>query len=180
MQDDDFDQAFRELYPAARRLAYRILGDAEAAEDVASEALVRTLMRWPKVRDLAYRDGWVMRVTTNLAIDVARRRKLHVRAMAGEAPVSEQALESYETEVTVLRAALVEALIRLPRRQREAIVLVHLLDYSTNDAANAMRVSPSSVGQHIRRGMAQMKTRLAADDLPPDLPLQENPTNAIN
>lgn len=179
MQDADFDDAFRALYPAARRLAYRILGDAEAAEDVASEALVRTLMRWPKVRDLAYRDGWVMRVATNLALDLARKNKLHNRATTATAPITDPGVESLETEVAVLRGALVEALIRLPRRQREAIVLVHLLDYSTNDAANAMSVSASSVGQHIRRGMAQMRKRLNDADLAPELDFPENTNHAI-
>ena len=40
----EFAEAFHELYPRARRLAYRILGNASEAEDVAAEALTRALV----------------------------------------------------------------------------------------------------------------------------------------
>jgi RNA polymerase sigma factor (sigma-70 family) len=67
-------------------------------------------------------------------------------------------------EETILRAALVEALLHLTRRQREAIVLIHLLGYSATDAARAMSVSTSSVRQHASRGLGHLRTRLSDDD----------------
>ena len=73
-EDGSFEAAFDELFPRAVRLANRLLGDRAAAEDVAAEALARAYARWPKVGGLPYRDGWVLKVATNLAIDRLRRR----------------------------------------------------------------------------------------------------------
>src|SRR5690349_6688012 len=72
--ESSFDEVFDELYPRARTLAYRILGDLPAAEDAAAEAMTRTLVRWHRVRRLPHRDGWILRVTANVALDAARRR----------------------------------------------------------------------------------------------------------
>jgi hypothetical protein len=84
-----------------------------AAEDVAAEALARTCLHWGKVRDLAWRDGWVLRVATNVALDMAKRRRLSIESAA---PVDAE-------EATTLRLALGEALRSLPRRQRTQLAI---------------------------------------------------------
>src|SRR5688572_3065942 len=81
-RDESFEEAFDLLFPRARRLAYRMLGDAAAAEDVAAEALARAYANWGKLRDLAHRDGWVLRVATNLAVDSTRKRRALLPAPA--------------------------------------------------------------------------------------------------
>ena len=176
MDTESFDDAFEGLYKQATALGYRILGDHEAAEDVASEAMIRTFVRWERVRALPYRDGWVMRVTTNLAIDRARRRSRHNQLAIDRHPDR----TDDGTELAVLRSALVEALLRLPKRQREAIVLVHLLGYTATDAAKAMHVSPSSVGQHLRRGLGHIRSNMPASEHNIDFPPDEVPNNAVH
>jgi DNA-directed RNA polymerase specialized sigma24 family protein len=106
---DEFDAVFQDLFVQAYRVARRIVGEPSAAEDVAAEALSRAYAHWPKVRRLPYRDAWVMRVTTNLALDVARRRPPHVGWERAEA----------HDDATATRLALVEALSLLSTRQRE-------------------------------------------------------------
>lgn len=154
-----FDEVFDALYPRARTLAYRILGDLPAAEDAAAEAMTRALVRWHRVGSLPYRDAWILRVAANVALDVARRR-----SRASALRIDPDVVGSADDELVVLRSALIEALLGLPKRQREAVVLVHLLGYSPTDAAATMRVSVSSVGQHVRRGLERL--RVDADVLP--------------
>lgn len=156
-EEATFDEVFDELYPRARTLAFRILGDMPAAEDAAAEAMTRALVRWNRVASLPYRDGWILRVTANVALDVARRR-----TRASALRVDPLVVGSAEDELVVLRSALVEALLALPKRQREAIVLVHLLGYSPTDAAATMNVSVSSVGQHVRRGLERLRVDVNA------------------
>src|SRR3977135_2727226 len=72
----DFDDAFTDLYPRARRVALRILESVPDAEDAAAEALARALIRWKGIAKLERRDAWVRRVTANVAIDAARRRQV--------------------------------------------------------------------------------------------------------
>src|ERR1700691_160509 len=110
---DGFDQAFESLYRLAYRVAFRILGDRGDAEDVAQEALARAAVRWSRLKDRP--EGWVTRVASNLAIDRYRRRRCPAPPMTG--PVG--LVDPYLGE----RGDLVIALRRLPRRQREAVLL---------------------------------------------------------
>src|SRR6476469_3093956 len=71
---DGFDEWFDELFPIAARVEWKIVRNDPDAQDLASEACARALARWSKVGPLRYRDAWLLRVTTNLALDQVKRR----------------------------------------------------------------------------------------------------------
>jgi RNA polymerase sigma-70 factor (sigma-E family) len=150
--DEGFEEAFDELFPRAVRLAHRLLGDRAAAEDVAAEAMARAYARWPKVSGLPHRDGWLLKVTTNLAIDRLRRRRPEV--WAAPAADFEEAVE--------LRLALNAALLTLAPRQRQAIALRYLGGLSDKEVALALGISLGSVKTHIHRGLHGLRARLGA------------------
>ena len=148
-----FEETFTRMFPRAFRLARRILGDSAAAEDVAAEALARAYAQWPKVESLPYRDGWVLRVTTNLAIDRLRRHR-------PDQPVPAELLAE---DALVLRLALTAALRSLPRRQRQAVALRYLGEMSESEVAQALDVSVGTVKTHTHRGLAALRTRLGPE-----------------
>lgn len=162
-RDEGFEEAFDDLFPRAHRVAYRILGDRTAAEDIAAEALARTCLRWRKLRDLPWRDGWVLRVATNLALDSVKRRR----------PAPESYVPFDGAEEAVLRVAMVEALHALPRRQREVLALRFLTDLSEADVAASLGISAGSVKTHTSRGLATLRARLGDDEYP-EVPLAAN------
>lgn len=148
-----FETTFRSVYPRAVALAARMLGDRQAAEDVAAEAFARALLRWERL-DPERVTGWILRVTANHAIDVMRKR--------GRAPLpSTIDLE----DDTTLRLALGAALQRLPRRQREAIALRYLSDLSEAETANALGIATGSVKSHVHRGLASLRDQLGYETL---------------
>jgi RNA polymerase sigma factor (sigma-70 family) len=68
-------------------------------------------------------------------------------------------------DVVAMRAALVEALCSLPRRQREALALRYLADLPEAEVAAALGVSAGSVKTHLHRGIAQLRATFdVADD----------------
>ena len=69
---ESFEDAYDSMQRSAYRVAYRLLGDRTAAEDVAAEALARAYARWSLVSGHAR--PWVVTVATNLALDVGRKR----------------------------------------------------------------------------------------------------------
>lgn len=150
----DFRAAFHELYPQARHLAYRILGHPADAEDAAAEALTRALLAWKRVGRLDYREAWVLRVTANVAIDMRRRR----RPDPGEIEPIEDREES-----SAIRMALSAALSALPRRQREVIVLRHLVGLRESEVAACLGVSVGSVKRHAHRAVDGLRRRLGDD-----------------
>jgi RNA polymerase sigma factor (sigma-70 family) len=148
--DESFEVAYRELFPRAATLAYRILGERAAAEDVAAETLARTFAHWRRVSALPYRDGWVLRVATNLAIDATRRRP--PAPAASPTPDAEEA--------ATVRLALVAALQSLPKRQRQAVALRYLSGLKEEEVASALGVSASTASTHVRRGLDALRRYL--------------------
>lgn len=153
---DGFDEAFRHLLPQAVRVAYRILGDIDEAEDAAVEALARAAVRWRRVSGLPYRDAWVLRVTANVAVDMARRRHPGVGAAA------EPAQPTHE-DMVVLQLALATALARLSRRQREVVTLRYLAGMTDVDVARCLHVSIGAVKRHGGRALEGLRSQLGTD-----------------
>ena len=148
-----FEEAFDELFRRAHQLARRILGDSILAEDVAAEALARAYARWPSIADLAWRDGWVLRVTTNLAIDATRRRGRSLPLIVSDAATD-------EGDAVAVRMALVAALQSLPKRQREAITLRYVAGLGEAETARALGISAGTVKTHLHRGVAALRAHL--------------------
>src|SRR5207253_7822190 len=149
---DSFEQAFDELFPRAFKLARRLVGDTDVAEDIAAEALARAYANWPRVSTLAYRDGWVLRVAANLAVDRVRRQPEVIAVPTPAGPDAD--------DPVVLRLALVAALGSLPRRQRQAVALRYLGDLTDGEVAVALGISVGSVKTHIHRGLRALRRRL--------------------
>jgi len=158
--DPTFDAAFDELFAVAERVARRVAGPA-AAEDVAAEVLARTFARWARVRNLPYRRAWVARVAFNEALDVARREGRSAAAPSAPAPRERDLADD-----TANRLALVEALARLPRRQREVIALRYLADLSEADTAQQLGITVGSVKQHARRALETLRGGIGNGFLP--------------
>jgi RNA polymerase sigma-70 factor (sigma-E family) len=154
-----YDERFAELASLSYRIAYRMSGSREESRDIAQEAMARAYARWPKVRDAA--PGWVSRVTTNLTLDLLRKRRRP--QLPGGEPARDLA------NAVVRRAELVEALRPLPRRQRDVVVLRYLADLSEADVARSLGCSVGTVKQHAHRGLAALRASLDPTDLPADL-----------
>jgi RNA polymerase sigma factor (sigma-70 family) len=150
-----FDVAFDDLYPRAVRLARRMVGSQDAAEDIAAEALARAFARWANLASLEYRDAWVMRVVINLAHDAVRARSRRYRY-----PLRVQASETAEDDVTVLRLSLAAAVASLPARQRQAVTLRYIAGLSELEVSAALGISGGAVKTHLHRGIAALRRTL--------------------
>jgi RNA polymerase sigma factor (sigma-70 family) len=147
----EFEDRYEELYLCALRAARRIVGDRETSRDVASEAVARAYSRWKRIEPHAV--AWVTRVTVNLALDIVRRKP--VPAVGSPPAVAEPSLD---------RLVLASHLARLPRRQRQAIVLRYLLDLDEEQTAQMLGVTVGTVHTHVTRALARIRV-----ELPPDL-----------
>jgi RNA polymerase sigma-70 factor (ECF subfamily) len=106
---------------------------------------------------LPYREAWVLRVATNLALNATRQRRRRLLFRAPE-PVS------YD-DTTASRVALVAALRALPARQREVIVLRHLAGLSEPEVATQLGLSLGTVKTHLRRAKQTLRGTLSAEVL---------------
>ena len=153
--------SFEEFYTGAvsRLLGqlYLVTGDLYEAEEVVQEAFARASLRWSWLRDYNAPEAWVRRVAMNLAADRARKLRRQARAILRLGPPSAAA------EVSVETLALVEALRTLPVRQRQVIVLHHLVGLPVEEVARELRLAPGTVKSRLARGRAAMAGSLDHD-----------------
>lgn len=147
--------------PRMLALAQRMLGDAVEAEDVAQETLLRAWRQAPRwVGGKAKFDTWLHRVALNLCYDrLRRRREIPTDALPDrrdEGPGPDRGLLAAD-----VGAAVNGALVRLPDRQREAIVLCHYQELSNIEAAALMEISVEALESLLSRGRRALRAALA-------------------
>lgn len=162
---ESFESLYPHLFLPSMRLAFRLTGDRALAEDLAAEALARTYARWSTVVDLSYREAWVMRVTTNLALDSMRRNKFQAKALIDLAQAHEESGRASMRfdDNTAVRLALASALRKLPRRQREVVVLRHLCEFDAGEISRVLEMSESTVRTHLQRGLSALRRGMGSD-----------------
>src|SRR3954447_3508012 len=144
-----FTDAYPRLFGEAYRVAYRLLGDRAEAEDVASETCARAFSRWRSITD--YAEPWCVRVAGNLGLDILRARARRAKRRDRGPTLRD------EMDASVDRLDLYEALSRLPRRQRETVVIRFIGDQSEEQTAALLGVSVGSVKTHASRGLGNLR-----------------------
>lgn len=139
------------------RLAYVMLGDRPAAEDVVQEAFLGLYKRWNQLRDTAKAPGYLRTSVMN-----GCRMVLRSRARRDDRTAGELAWESAEATALVSEEYrhLLRAIRSLPPRQREALVLRYYLDLSEQETARAMGVRPGTVKSATSRALAALGQRM--------------------
>ena len=149
---ETFEAFFDRVLPRALGVGRRILGSLPDAEDVAVEALARAYVSWDELRTAPHRDAWALRVAANVAYDQLRKRSRSRR----ETPV--RASTEAATDQVELRLLLAPALRKLSRRQREAVILSHMVGLSHEEIASVLGCSVGSVKVHVKRGMDRLRS----------------------
>lgn len=140
--------------------ANRVLGDRAEAEDVTQEALLRLWRIAPDWRRGEARvTTWLYRVTANLCTDRLRRRRTtsldDAPEIADGAPPIERAMQQ-RARADALQAAL----LQLPDRQRQAVVLRHLDGLGNPEIATIMDMSTRAVESLTARGKKALEALL--------------------
>jgi RNA polymerase sigma factor (sigma-70 family) len=153
--ETDFDHAFPEMFRAAYRVAFRLLGSREDAADCAQEACARACADWSKLTRSGNPLPWTVRVSSNLAIDRWRHRR-HGAAREIAAVV--------ELQPDPARLDLYRALDRLPRRQRDIVVLRYLADLTEADVAAVVGCSVGTVKSSASRARVALRAVLTTEE----------------
>ena len=160
MRQETRDAEFSE-YAAAHRgrmvRTARLLtaGDHAAAEDVVQTTLTRLYVHWPRVRRADDPVAYGFRALTHAFLD--ERGRAHRRREL----VTDQALDSPGPSVDhETRSLVLEALRRLPPRQRAVVVLRHFLQYDVAGAAAALGCSEGTVKSQNAKALGSLRERL--------------------
>jgi RNA polymerase sigma-70 factor (ECF subfamily) len=161
-RDGDRD-AFEDLVRAAANrlyaVAYRILRDADLADDALQEALVRIWDDLPALRDPARFDAWATRILCRRCYRLAKHER---RAMTGiEAPEPTE-LPRFETEVAD-SDEMERGFRRLSPEHRAVLVLHYYLGLTLSEVAETLDIPPGTVGSRLHYAMRNLRAALESE-----------------
>lgn len=156
---EDFDRFYLREYPRMVALAYALSGNRWASEEIAQEALIRAHRSWKRIVGYDKPGAWLRRVTVNLATSHLRRRIVEAKALALIATGRTSTLPQH----TNGEDALWTAVAGLPRRQRQAVALHYLEDYTIPEIAQVLELNESTVKTHLQRGRQALARTLGAE-----------------
>jgi len=153
--------SFTDLYAASfARLVGQvtvITADRSAAEEAVQEAFGRLWSRWDSVRHYDRPEAWVRRVAINIAVSRWRR----IRRLVPLGQEARAAHDDVETNPDVQRA-----LRSLPVRQRQALLLHHVVGLPVADVAREMEVPEGTVKSWLARGRQSLQRMLDIEGAP--------------
>ena len=144
------------------RLAYRLTGNKHDAEDLTQEVFVRVFRSLSSYTPGTF-EGWLHRITTNLFLDMARRRqRIRFEGLGDE---TAQRLHSGQNPAQAfderhLDSDIQDALEALAPEYRAAVVLCDIEGLSYEEIAVTLGVKLGTVRSRIHRGRAQLRAAL--------------------
>ncbi|GAA3669549.1 RNA polymerase sigma factor SigM [Nonomuraea antimicrobica] len=138
-------------------VALRTLGDPDEAADAVQDAFVSAYRKAATFRGEAAVTTWLHRIVVNACLDRMRRKS--VRPVADDELIEAAERETPLPDQTVEREVSMEvsaALKLLPADQRAALVLVDMMGYSVEDAAQVLQVPSGTVKSRCARGRAKL------------------------
>jgi RNA polymerase sigma factor (sigma-70 family) len=164
---DAFNALVLQHQDLAYNVAYRLLGDADAAADVVQESFFSAWQHLSSFRGGSFR-SWLLRIVTNGCYDAIRYRQRRPAASLDDLVDGEAGFDHSDPgdspDRLVLRreaiAAIQSALLGLPVDQRAAVVLYDVQGLSYEEVAEIGGVSLGTVKSRISRGRARLRALL--------------------
>ena len=154
----DFEEFYQAAYARLVGQLFLVTGDFQQAEDVVQEAFVRALDRWPRISAYEQPETWVRRVAINLALSDLRRLRRQAAALLR---LGSQHTESHLPPNT---AETIELLRQVPANQRVVLLLHDVLDLTTDQVAEQLGLSATTVRGRLSRARAALARHLTATD----------------
>jgi RNA polymerase sigma-70 factor (sigma-E family) len=169
-RDNEVAALFDRHYAPLCRLAYVILGDGPVAEEIVMEAMLKTFTGWGRIRDLDRADAYLRRTVVNLCRSKIRRKLIEGRVNRVSHQRDELKQPSWDPERHETSRIVLEAVRRLPERQRATVVLRYFEDLAEADIAEILDCSVGTVKSQLSKARVKLEKELqltlrgAADD----------------
>lgn len=157
--EEEFTEYARVAAARLRRTAYLLCHDWYLAQDFTQTALAKLYVHWGRIRSRETPDAYARKVLLRVFLDHQRRGSS--REVVVERP-AERAAPDGQPE---LRATLLDALRRIPPRDRAILVLRYWEDQSVGTVAELIGVSEATVKTQSARGLARLRALLGTGQL---------------
>lgn len=178
MNEIAFDvQWFERLKPQLTSFCYRMLGSADDADDVVQETYIRAWQSWSSFRQQSSPQTWIYRIASNACLDrlrqakrrvlpvdfsdpaasiIAPRETLTESSWVWPAPDADGNPEDQAVRKETLRLCFIALLQTLPPRQRAALILKDVFEWSAKEIADTLGTSPAAINSALQRARETM------------------------
>ncbi|MFJ4344264.1 RNA polymerase sigma factor [Pseudomonas sp. NPDC089401] len=166
------------LVPRLRAFALRLSGDPHDAEDLVQLACVRALERAHQLKPGSSPLSWTFSIVHSIWINEVRSRQVRGRACVEWDDSTIDAIRdpaAHPPECALMHAQLLEALYRLPERQREVMLRVAIERFSYRETAEQLGIPIGTVMSRISRAR---QTLGALHEEPPSAAARARPPSA--
>ena len=132
-------------------------GDTHLAEDLVQESLGRIYVRWSRISVVGNPAAYAQTVLVRVFLTHQRRRSSRERATDVLPEVPAAGVD------TPLRLTLLDALARLPAKDRAVVVLRYWEDRSIEETAGVLNASAAAVRTRCTRALKQLRELLGED-----------------
>jgi RNA polymerase sigma-70 factor (sigma-E family) len=158
--EEDFIEYARASGAQLRRTAYLLCRDWELAADLTQVTLARMFVHWKRISRRDNPHAYARQVLTRAFLDHHRLKR------SREVVTSEFADTPEVARDTDLRLTLVDALARIPPRDRAILVLRYFEDLSVESVAESLGLPEGTVKSQSSRSLAQLRRLLEPDSRP--------------
>ena len=156
-RDDDLRRLVTQYQQDILRMCCAILRDQALAEDATQETFIKAWRGMDQFRGEALEKTWLMRIAINTCRDI--QRTSWMRHAERRVPL-DQAPDGYCDPEDIL---LSDAVLRLPRKLKEAVLLYYYQGMTLDDAAQALHISKTSVFSRLKRARAKLHDMLEGE-----------------
>jgi RNA polymerase sigma-70 factor (ECF subfamily) len=171
-----FEEEALELADQVYRVARRMVGTREEAEELVQDTYARAFRGWRSFTPGTNMRAWLLRILTNLNTDRGRKVQRtpdlqpleesdYYLANRVAAVEGEQALEQEQVVERLSQGGVVNALAELPHDFRDVVVLVDLGEFSYAESAQILDIPIGTVMSRLHRGRRILKKILAEESL---------------
>jgi RNA polymerase sigma-70 factor (ECF subfamily) len=172
-----FEEEALDLSDQVYRVARRLVGSREEAEDLMQDAYARAFRSWRQYTPGTNLRAWLLRILTNLNIDKGRRQQRtpdqqpleegdYFLYNKLESTVPEQNPDEERVIERLSQDTVVDALADVPHDFRDVVVLVDIGEFSYADAAQILDIPVGTVMSRLHRGRRILKQNLAEKAVP--------------
>lgn len=155
MDEAAFTELVTHCQPQLYRIALSYVRNREDALDVVSESVYRAFVNLRSLKEPAYFNTWIIRITINQAINFSRQKK----RSAHPADLAAEALAGHTLNKDDL-LLLYSAIERLPENERAVVVLKYLEDLTLAQVAEILGRPLGTVKTHLHSALKALRLEL--------------------
>lgn len=165
------EKDFKKIYDATMNLlfkvAFRIVNDSEAAEDLVHDSYIKAnekALVFPTINDATY---WLIRVVKNASLNYVKRKGRERKALQRVYHEEKKAVTSGETDLlrteTIEKAK--EALNKLPENLKQVLILREYADMNYKEIGKTLGITEGNVKVRVFRAREQLSKLIGEDDV---------------